>query len=941
MPYPNWPNSLVTLFIRASVHKTRDQISTALPDHQIHVLKLTPDELYWEVASPPQFIPCLKDEFECHENLSYLPPASDEDIRTFGEHQAVLRLLPLAIDRILGGGGDTLASYFRYFKDEDSVEDNIGSLLAALQTKDAWERWMEALDYFGMVKENTGTSIQLQNCKKLPGTNVALRPVQLYDIYDILVDSAEPSGPNGKLCAHDMGVGKPYIFQGLVAVRRLGELSYRHYQKYEGLHTHTRDGRCGLDDSRPFGVQCYCEENGLTRKIIDKFDAGATLLVVPAAVVNESAEKAKGYFKPTLRLPRPLSEPEENKERWTFITVVDFANDPNNSALRYAKAEMGFVNSQLPAGTPARKYQLSAVAAGTIGRKLLKEGGGGYSFAPMETDNNNLGSPYVIVSSSRIANNWDNQKQWTELYAVPVAGKTEQADFDVRGLYYFGTLVVDEAHEVKGIDTNFGRRIADMVERQVSAPLQLYNSGTPIRSSIRDLHLPMQGLGFQKDTGEDNPYITALVDLDADYRSFLKLSKDAARQGKSGPSSIGPSTHTKIHTAWKEFCDNCVQRLGGVIMRRHEDSNFFGNAIAPPVPATVKVTECPIRREVRTALDTFATTVKSRVKKQLDRVSAAPAVVKLGNSNDIAKLDMATHFPGLAVAWNDARADSDPRAVARLNWAAISKKLPSRAMEQNINRPMRLCKRGLMPDDLYAKLDTIISHSSRASALFDICRAARADSSPYPMSHEPWSEFVGPKNVLVFCKRPAVAHLVQMWFEKNVPVKEIESGFVHSKLNSDQRSEMVNWFRDFKDENGRPKSNTKVIITTYELLGMGLNGLTCANYVLHFGMSNRTPIEAQASRRVRRQGQPLLVHEEHLRSSDEIADKCVEAIRHDRAGLVGEEGKKQLAHSIVHEAEGGGREVRRQGYATLHRCLQESVDGTGQGTNWMDLTDWA
>ncbi|KAK2051163.1 hypothetical protein LY76DRAFT_599547, partial [Colletotrichum caudatum] len=123
----------------------------------------------------------------------------------------------------------------------------------------------------------------------------------------------------------------------------------------------------------------------------------------------------------------------------------------------------------------------------------------------------------------------------------------------------------------------------------------------------------------------------------------------------------------------------------------------------------------------------------------------------------------------------------------------------------------------------------ILSHSSRLAKLHEICTTARADRETYPRDAECWDSFRGSKNVLIFTKWPILAYLIQLWFEKYTDHECFRSALIHAELNRTERQEVVDWFRTFTVEGGRPKTFTKVLVTTYGLCGTGLDGLKVAN----------------------------------------------------------------------------------------------------------------
>jgi hypothetical protein len=105
---------------------------------------------------------------------------------------------------------------------------------------------------------------------------------------------------------------------------------------------------------------------------------------------------------------------------------------------------------------------------------------------------------------------------------------------------------------------------------------------------------------------------------------------------------------------------------------------------------------------------------------------------------------------------------------------------------------------------------------------------------------------------------------------------------VHSGLRAQERGELFEWFGSWAE----PIRRTKVLVSTYDLTGKGLDGLKVANYCVHFGLCRDINMEKQASSRVDRQGQPLEVHVHYLHTKGGVADTITEIVRQKRGILL-------------------------------------------------------
>ncbi|GKT95731.1 phosphoglycerate mutase [Colletotrichum tofieldiae] len=82
--------------------------------------------------------------------------------------------------------------------------------------------------------------------------------------------------------------------------------------------------RCALR-GRPFGIQCSCETDGLTIRLLQKFPKGLTLILSLSSVAPQAVKDAAAYFSPvvTIHLPSDdLSKPNST-ETSKFIEIVN------------------------------------------------------------------------------------------------------------------------------------------------------------------------------------------------------------------------------------------------------------------------------------------------------------------------------------------------------------------------------------------------------------------------------------------------------------------------------------------------------------------------------------------------------------------------------------------------------------------------------------------
>ncbi|KDN70224.1 hypothetical protein CSUB01_12625, partial [Colletotrichum sublineola] len=257
----------------------------------------------------------------------------------------------------------------------------------------------------------------------------------------------------------------------------------------------------------------------------------------------------------------------------------------------------------------------------------------------------------------------------------------------------------------------------------------------------------------------------------------------------------------------------------------------------------------------------------------------------LDRDQDIRRLDLVLNLPGFLQALNEAEADSKPIPTLA---AELAKAIGSGGQG---NVPRAYLEAGDVPAAIQDRLATILAPCSRLEALRAACETAYRDTQAYPDDNEGWSNFAGPKNVVVFTKWPVVAYLLQLWAESKLDGDSYQSGLLHSGMTEKQRMDLIDWFGLFIDEeDGSPKARTKILFSTYELGSTGLDGLKVANYLVHYGVNKNVIDVSQASGRVDRQGQPLTCFIQFLQSSEQPLDRLTLSLRDSRDSLFGQQG---------------------------------------------------
>ncbi|KAF6813041.1 phosphoglycerate mutase [Colletotrichum plurivorum] len=749
-------------------------------------------------------------------------------------------------------------------QDHGSVEDLFDSA-------DDEASWRRTCEYFG--HDETHVTKSPEHCRLLPGTKRALRPHQLDDVRRV-IDQAVTQGHLGALLAHPMGVGKTITYQGVIAVRRLAFLSQEHFKADPEAHNNG-SGLCARH-GKPFGIQCACESEGLTAKFLKKFPRGATLIIAPSSITSQAVSDADGYFEPTLTILG---------KTFNFIRVVDWRDVVDGSRAKADAAQaicQLTVQSELPTKTrTTMNYKDWEVE----GSNLLHTTGARVRLACGESDGTGL---VLVVGQQRVSRDKQWRHRWTKQVTLPVRGG-KQVTVTIGGTYFFGLMVWDEAHQVRGLDTSMAKILREILGRQTRPPMTVAATGCPITSGLTDMALVLSLLRNQMN--DPRSLRQELKELDDKHTSFLNAAGQLA-EGAASPDFI-------------EFAKTACAKVFGCILRRPSSSTFRGHPIMDKKPVVTKNLECQVDNQFREPMDRLIATVGNTVVKKLQDARAVdsdgPAKVKenttsrmdsdihiITKSKDIRQLELATHMPGFLQAWENTQGAQ----AVETRWEDAVK-LIGRGKGTVV--PTKYYDKSIVPPGIWQNMDAILADCSRLRRLTSICKKAFDDGQTYPDDGESWAGFGGPKNIIIFSKWPILAYAIQLWFERAKDAR-FQSAFIHSGLPHDERQKIVDWFSEFSERQGGsgsdygPKKHTKILVTTYALCGTGLDGLKVANYCVHFGVSKNVNDVDQATGRIDRQGQPLKSFVYHLESMAEPLDQLTALMRDSRSALFGEGG---------------------------------------------------
>ncbi|GKT52011.1 uncharacterized protein ColSpa_12192 [Colletotrichum spaethianum] len=499
----------------------------------------------------------------------------------------------------------------------------------------------------------------------------------------------------------------------------------------------------------------------------------------------------------------------------------------------------------------------------------------------------------LVVGQQRVSVDKSWRRLWTEVIELPIRNG-RQARVLAGGTYFFGLIVWDEAHQVRGLNTTTAKVLWEMLSRQTRSPMVVLATGSPITSGFKDLALMLSMIRNQPGQRQALAIRADLATLDTKTASLQKGAGELIVAGENR--SLG-----------KDVIAECARLLGRDIFKRGPTSLFFGHPIMEKKEVVTERVECPIDPEFRDAMDSLVAKVGSAVVQKLQAARAADGggddaaprrskgkqkttsradgdMAIISKSQEVRQLDLATHLPGLLRTWKTTQIET--RWTDIVDAIGYGKGLPV---------PPTYLDKARVPPGIWNSLNDVLADCSRTANLLDICTKAFNDCQIYPDDVECGPGFGGPKNVVIFTKWPVLVYLVQLWFETRGDDR-FQTALVHSGVPGEERQKIIDWFREFNEPRAGAsgkydlKRLTKVFITTYAVSGTGLDALKVANYCVHFGVMKNVNEERQATGRIDRQGQLLTSFVYYLQSMAEPLDRLTAGMRDMRSALYGEWG---------------------------------------------------
>ncbi|KAK1454412.1 hypothetical protein CMEL01_16733 [Colletotrichum melonis] len=824
--------------------------------------------------------------------------------------------------------------------DDEDDDDKIAALERPLLTSisrktEDNDTWLRCCNFFD-TNPNHKTNGTPSHTHAIYGVKRGLWPTQLYDVYSVLEgsDGVGANVANGCLLGNEMGTGKTLTYLAVLAVRRLIGLLEWSTKHHEVDHDGTAAGICGTE-RRFYGIPCLCDETSLTYRIARRFPPGCALLILPKLLQGKILDQSGAYFEK--RLPVPSLEglaagrtvrflrlaAHKGKLPKAMWAVKPHADGQVQTATRKLvskkrKAMTDRLGNMNRAAEQALKARLKADCEREtkLGDDTVQHGSPGYDDVvrdahmwPVRRERDDgafedaeAGADVLCMTREAISRVETFFYRHYHEVTARIAGLTAKV-FTIKVVLptFIGTLIWDESHNANSTNSNIAKVLQHVTEGQSTPPFQLYVTGTPAQSRLTQMVLMMKGLSYRPPgrNGEDGNFGSydvgpqALAELDKRNRDIQKI-----HEGPAAGSRDEQTLQMERARDEKALRKDAFDLLQGYILNRRAGSFFFDSPVVAPIARDDQRMECKTAPHLRGAMDDLVASTKTAMEReQQDKAERAMRPINLSSNSHMMKLDFASHFPGMALAWQRERAGAAGAASIDIAWSSVSGSggidsdwtdAERDTEDRKPRRFLEIAEEGAFE----AYLEAFLRDSDRGDHLIRIVKKAAADRDQFPYDpRESWSLYDGPKNVLVLCRRPTVAWATKLFLERHAPAN-VTSGLYHSTLSQASRGELRDWFRSFKigetwvggrEEENRSKprkTDTRVLVSTYQLLGEAIDDLKAANYLVHMSLPYCAGQEDQGSARVCRAGQRLPVHVYHLSSPAEVADQLARRMRY-------------------------------------------------------------
>ncbi|KAI9897982.1 hypothetical protein N3K66_006342 [Trichothecium roseum] len=165
--------------------------------------------------------------------------------------------------------------------------------------------------------------------KILAGTRQGLLVHQMAFIVRAMKSQLSEPELDGLLVADNVGLGKSICALGLFAVSSLVMHNARHVKRHPEMHLDRRaaaEKRPGLvcPAGNPYGIQCVCVPDGISRDYLRKLVGGPSVIAVPASNLDAWAARIRAYFRRRIHVRDSLDEADRTVTEEVLVEPVSY-----------------------------------------------------------------------------------------------------------------------------------------------------------------------------------------------------------------------------------------------------------------------------------------------------------------------------------------------------------------------------------------------------------------------------------------------------------------------------------------------------------------------------------------------------------------------------------------------------------------------------------------
>lgn len=735
----------------------------------------------------------------------------------------------LNLEGSAGGNGDyDLASVFgepeervqSYTKDSD-VDSDAEILTAEVPTSGPLSAddklWKEACNFFGHDPNDKDHGVQL------PGLRWAARNYQMVDVYKML-QVRRTDKLCGTLNCSKPGLGKTFEVLMAAGVVALAQMSRDHFNQYKSLHGPLGSGTCKLNHR--FGVLCYCIEGGLSQRICRSMFRAPQLIVCPAGLVKQWVREWEKMFSDIVVLPGQNGDYTPGpllRMAWIEHKELKTASLPSMSQPRDLSTvdfrATPIINGEIKSHKKIRSLwkAMSSKRKGSKGFEL-----GAHSLYQCH-----LSQAHIILNgfcypkhSATISDGWARERlllvcssnvisqgSFDDFFTVTAEAKQSGHDWprklSITRCFVPSALYYDEWTEGKGTATKIIEVLQDLCRgikipnmRRHRRPLVALLSGTPMPRGPRCLEgvlpLIMNPMTVK-------PLIQELWTAYQHAQHILSVERHQLTTG-----GVDAETKRLKEGNIRRWLEKANERLGDCMFQRQYGMPFLGGSIPDPRPTLRRYPPIfpPLTEAQEQAMEQLKSALKQRIMQIFHGRACAGDLDKIKLMREFQIAHRCSVIPGIAALGSEVVSFFSGGDIGDLQ----------RSLQGRISKIE--CEQLLV-------LEKIV-HS----------RSSQGDGG------------------LVLSLTPGVAMVAAQWLMHRlgdqVTVLEVRA----TSPPPAARSQFIQKLAE------RQKRSPVVVVSTYQLLSTGLDGIqNFANYLVKLGEPWTTKESEQAEGRIHRQGQ--------------------------------------------------------------------------------------